>query len=197
MATKNKEKIYKLTLTAVLTALIFVLAFTPLGYLKIGVVSITFITIPVVIGAVIGGPSVGAVLGLMFGITSFIQCFGMDAFGTTLFGINPVYTAIMCLVPRILMGLLCGLIYKAFAAKHANIGTIVTSFGGGFINTVLFVGFLLLLFYNTDYIQSFGNSVIAVVSVLITINAVVEWIACTVIGSAVSIALSKAMKNRL
>lgn len=197
MATKNKEKIYKLTLTAVLTALIFVLAFTPLGYLKIGVVSITFITIPVVIGAVIGGPSVGAVLGLMFGITSFIQCFGMDAFGTTLFGINPIYTAIMCLVPRILMGLLCGLIYKAFAAKHANIGTIVTSFGGGFINTVLFVGFLLLLFYNTDYIQSFGNSVIAVVSVLITINAVVEWIACTVIGSAVSIALSKAMKNRL
>ncbi len=197
MATKNKEKIYKLTLTAVLTALIFVLAFTPLGYLKIGVVSITFITIPVVIGAVIGGPSVGAVLGLMFGITSFIQCFGMDAFGTTLFGINPVYTAIMCLVPRILMGLLCGLIYKAFAAKHANIGTIVTSFGGGFINTVLFVGFLLLLFYNTDYIQSFGNSVIAVISVLITINAVVEWIACTVIGSAVSIALSKAMKNRL
>lgn len=197
MATKNKEKIYKLTLTAVLTALIFVLAFTPLGYLKIGVVSITFITIPVVIGAVIGGPSVGAVLGLMFGITSFIQCFGMDAFGTTLFGINPIYTAIMCLVPRILMGLLCGLIYKAFAAKHANIGTIVTSFGGGFINTVLFVGFLLLLFYNTDYIQSFGNSVIAVISVLITINAVVEWIACTVIGSAVSIALSKAMKNRL
>lgn len=196
MATKNKEKIYKLTLTAVLTALIFVMAFTPLGYLKIGVVSITFITIPVVIGAIVGGPAVGAALGLMFGITSFIQCFGMDAFGTTLFGINPFYTAIMCLVPRILMGLFCGLIYKCFAAKHANVGTAITSFGGGFINTVLFVGFLLLLFYNTDYIRGFGDSVLAVISALITINAVVEWIACTVIGSAVSIALSKAVKNR-
>ena len=55
---------------------------------------------------------------------------------------------------------------------------------------------MLLLFYNSDYIQSFGNSVIAVISVLITFNAVIEWIACTVIGSAVSIALNKALKKR-
>ena len=197
MAVKNKEKIYKLSLAAVLTALIFVMAFTPLGYLKVGVVSITFLTIPVVIGAIIGGPSVGAVLGLMFGATSFIQCFGMDAFSTTLFGINPFYTAIMCFVPRILMGLFCGLIYKAFSSRnHANVGTVVTSFCGGLINTVLFVGALLLLFYNTEYIQSFGNSVIAVISALITVNAVIEWIAGTVIGSAVSIALGKALKKR-
>ena len=192
MAVKNKEKIYKLTLTAVLTALIFVMAFTPLGYLKIGTVSITFLMIPVVIGAIVGGPSVGTVLGLMFGATSFI-----DTFGTTLFGINPVYTAIMCFVPRILMGLFCGLIYKAFGKKnYIKTGTALTSFCGGFINTVLFVGALLLLFYNSDYIQSFGNSVIAVISVLITFNAVIEWIACTVIGSAVSIALNKALKKR-
>ena len=191
MAVKNKEKIYKLTLTAVLTALIFVMAFTPLGYLKIGTVSITFLMIPVVIGAIVGGPSVGTVLGLMFGATSFIQCFGMDTFGTT------VYTAIMCFVPRILMGLFCGLIYKAFGKKnYIKTGTALTSFCGGFINTVLFVGALLLLFYNSDYIQSFGNSVIAVISVLITFNAVIEWIACTVIGSAVSIALNKALKKR-
>ena len=121
----------------------------------------------------------------------------MDTFGTTLFGINPVYTAIMCFVPRILMGLFCGLIYKAFGKKnYIKTGTALTSFCGGFINTVLFVGALLLLFYNSDYIQSFGNSVIAVISVLITFNAVIEWIACTVIGSAVSIALNKALKKR-
>lgn len=198
MAVKNKEKIYKLTLTAVLSALIIVMAFVPaIGYLKIGVVSITFIMIPVVIGAILGGPSVGTVLGLVFGATSFIQCFGMDAFGTELFGINPFYTAIMCFVPRILMGLFCGLIYKGFSkTRFTELGTAVTSFCGGLFNTVLFVGFLLLLFYNTEYIQGFGNSVIAVISALITFNAIIEWIACTVIGSAVSIALNKALKNR-
>lgn len=197
MATKKKEKIYKLTLTAVLTALIFVMAFTPLGYLKIGVVSITFLTIPVIIGAIIGGPLVGAVLGLMFGATSFIQCFGLDAFGTALFGINPIFTFIMCFVPRILMGWGCGLIYKGFNLKnHGKVGAVVTSFSGGFLNTLLFVGALLLLFYNTEYIRSFGDNIIAVISALVTVNAVIEWIACTVIGSAVSVALEKALKNR-
>ncbi len=198
MAVKNKEKIYKLTLTAMLTALIFVMAFTPLGYLKIGAVSITFITIPVVIGAIVGGPSVGTVLGLMFGATSFIQCFGTDAFGMALLGESPVYTAIMCFVPRILMGFFCGLIYKAFSKKnYLKAGTAVTSFCGGFINTVLFVGFLILLFYNTPAVQALGTSVIAVITTLVTANAVIEWIACTVIGSAVSIALNKALKNRI
>lgn len=198
MAVKNKEKIYKLTLTAMLTALIFVMAFTPLGYLKIGAVSITFITIPVVIGAIVGGPSVGTVLGLMFGATSFIQCFGTDAFGMALLGESPVYTAIMCFVPRILMGFFCGLIYKAFSKKnYLKAGTAVTSFCGGFINTVLFVGFLILLFYNTPAVQALGTSVIAVITTLVTANAVIEWIACTVIGSAVSIALNKALKNKI
>lgn len=198
MAVKNKEKIYKLTLTAMLTALIFVMAFTPIGYLKIGAVSITFITIPVVIGAIVGGPSVGTVLGLMFGATSFIQCFGTDAFGMALLGESPVYTAIMCFVPRILMGFFCGLIYKAFSKKnYLKAGTAVTSFCGGFINTVLFVGFLILLFYNTPAVQALGTSVIAVITTLVTANAVIEWIACTVIGSAVSIALNKALKNRI
>lgn len=196
MARKNKEKIFKLTITAVLTALIFVMAFTPLGFLKIGPISITFIMIPVVIGAIIGGPAVGTVLGLMFGLTSFLQCFGMDAFGTTLFGINPFYTFLMCFIPRILMGLLCGLIYKLFSSKkHKNVSAVVTSLCGGLLNTVFFVGFLLLLFYNTDYIRSFGDSVIAVISVLITTNAVIEWIACTVIGGAVSAAVNRAFKK--
>ena len=46
----------------------------------------------VVIGAIILGPTAGAILGGVFGITSFIQCFGISAFGTLLFGINPVLT---------------------------------------------------------------------------------------------------------
>ncbi len=68
--------------------------------------------IPVVIGAIILGPGAGAVLGAVFGLTSFVQCFGLDTFGTTLMGIQPVYTFIMCMFPRILMGTLCGVIFK-------------------------------------------------------------------------------------
>ena len=63
----------RLVLTALLTALIIVMAFTPLGYLKAGAIEITFITIPVIIGAVLLGTVDGLFLGDVFGITRIIQ----------------------------------------------------------------------------------------------------------------------------
>ena len=82
----NKQKTYKLVLAAVFTALIIVMSFTPLGYLRVGFVSISFMTIPVALGAVLLGPAYGAYFGLLFGITSFIQCFTGDLFGAMLVG---------------------------------------------------------------------------------------------------------------
>lgn len=98
---------------ALMVAIIFVMAFTPLGYFQTMGLSITFLTVPVAVGAIILGPKGGAICGLAFGITSFMQCFGMGAFGTMLFSINPLGTAFVCIVPRLLEGLLCGLIFQA------------------------------------------------------------------------------------
>ena len=55
---ENRKKLVYLVQLALLTAIIVVMAFTPLGYLKIGLLSITFLTIPVIIGAVAMGPDV-------------------------------------------------------------------------------------------------------------------------------------------
>ena len=77
----NRKKIIALTENAMLSAIIVLMAFTPLGYLQIGPVKMTFIMIPVAVGAMTLGEKTGAFLGLVFGITSFIQCFGLDAFG--------------------------------------------------------------------------------------------------------------------
>lgn len=190
-------KTQRLVITALLTALIFVMSFTPIGYLKVGIVSITLIPIPVVIGAILCGPAYGALLGLVFGITSLIQCFGMDVFGTTLMSINPAFTVILCLIPRVIMGLFSGLIYKTLSGrlKRRLNSYAIASFSGGFLNTALFVGALVLLFGSSDYIRSFGDGIIEIIGALVTVNAVVEWIACLFIGTAVSTALSKAIKE--
>ena len=178
---------------ALLTAIELVMAFTPLGYLKIGPVSITFMAIPVAVGAIVLGPLSGAFLGLVFGLTSFSQCFGADTFGTTLLGINAFSTAFMCLVPRILMGLFAGLIFGGL--KKTTLGetggALLSSLACSIINTVLFVGSLIVLFGNTEYIKGFGDSVIAVIMALVSINTVIEAIACTIIGGAVSKAVIK------
>ena len=72
----RNEKTIKMVQMAILIAVLLVMSFTPLGYLHIGPLSISLLTIPVVIGAMLIGPGAGAVLGAVFGITSFAQCFG-------------------------------------------------------------------------------------------------------------------------
>ena len=74
--TGNFSKVQRMVILAVLIALTLVMALTPLGYLKIGALSISFLCIPIAIGATVLGPTAGLILGTLFGITSFVQCFG-------------------------------------------------------------------------------------------------------------------------
>ena len=109
---KTSKKVLFLTQTAILTAIIFLMSFTPIGYLKVGFVEITFLVIPVAVGAILLGPAVGTFLGFMFGVSSFIQCFTGSVFGAALLSINPVFTALFCVIPRTLMGFLASGIYS-------------------------------------------------------------------------------------
>ena len=77
-----------LTRVALLCAVLLLMSFTPLGYMPLGPFAVTFLTIPVIVGALTSGPAIGALLGLVFGITSFINAFS-NAMGTVLLNINP------------------------------------------------------------------------------------------------------------
>ena len=189
----------RLVLTALLTALIIVMAFTPLGYLKAGAIEITFITIPVIIGAVLLGPVGGLFLGAVFGITSFIQCFGMSTFGVALFSVSPLRTAI---VPRVLMGWLTAVIFKAVSSKDKTsfVQYLVASIAGPLLNTILFTGTLLLLFNNAPIIiqlkEQFGSTnVMAFAAAFVGVNGLIEAGVCAVLGTALCKALSVAMKK--
>lgn len=193
-----KMKTKRIVLYGLFIAIILLMAFTPIGYIKMPFVEITLITIPVIVGAVIMGPVAGLVLGTVFGLTSFAQCFGMSRFGTTLFSINPFFTFIICVVARALMGYLCGVIFKAFE-KRGN--TSVWAFGvssvaGALLNTLFFVGFLLILFGNSDYIMAMrgGANVLAFLAAFVGINGLVEAIACGIVGTAIAKALHKVTK---
>lgn len=192
----------RLVLTALLTALIIVMAFTPLGYLKAGAIEITFITIPVIIGAVLLGPVGGLFLGAVFGITSFIQCFGMSTFGVALFSVSPLHTAIVCIVPRVLMGWLTAVIFKAVSSKDKTsfVQYLVASIAGPLLNTILFTGTLLLLFNNAPIIiqlkEQFGSTnVMAFAAAFVGVNGLIEAGVCAVLGTALCKALSVAMKK--
>jgi len=198
----KKETITRLIISAIFTALIFILAFTPLGFFKTGGLSVSLLTIPVTIGAILLGPVHGAFLGAIFGMTSLIQCFGLEPFGTTLMGINPIYAIIVCLVPRILMGYLTGLVFRAFKkGKLTRIGAAITSVCAPLLNTVLFMTALILCFYNTDVIQGIvttlgAGNVFTFAILFVGINGALEVAAGLILSFPISAALYSYVSKR-
>ena len=196
----RSTKTIKMAQMAILIAIVLIMAFTPLGYLKTPGLEISLIPIVVSIGAMVIGPGAGAVLGTVFGLTSFYQCFGMSAFGAMLLSINPVFTFLVCVPTRILEGLLAGYIFKALMKvdKTKTVSYFVGGFFTAFLNTVLFVGILTVLFWNTDYLQSLntaGANAFMFFVAFVGINSVVEWLTTTVVGGVVSKAVAKVVKN--
>lgn len=85
---KTQTKTTQLTILGLMTAVLLLMAYTPLGYLNIGPLAITFNVIPVAICAITLGPAGGAAAGAVFGLTSFLQCIGVggtSAMGAVLF----------------------------------------------------------------------------------------------------------------
>lgn len=70
---KNRTNTRWLTQLALLVAVLLVMNYTPLGYLQVGPLSMSLLTIPVAIGAMTLGPVAGAILGGVFGTTSFVS----------------------------------------------------------------------------------------------------------------------------
>ena len=183
---------------ALLVGILLVMSYTPLGYLNIGPLAISLNMIPVAIAAVALGPSGGAVLGAVFGVTSCLQCIGvggLSQMGAVLFEINPLLCFAQRLIPRILAGWLAGFAYigvrKLFGSTSACFSV---GFAAALLNTVLFMGALVLFFGSTPYLQELiaGRNVIVFICAFVGINAVVELLAATFAVGAVCKALEKA-----
>lgn len=186
-----------LVLLALLSAILVVMAFTPLGYLNVGVLAITFNVIPVAIGAVTLGWKGGAILGGVFGLTSFSQCFGGSVLGTLLFGISPFKTFIQCMIPRILMGVCIGLIFALSVKliKSKSVCFAITGLFSALLNTAFYMSSLIILFGDTDFIQdkweaiAKGKNVIVFIAAFVGVNALVEALSATIITAAICTAL--------
>ena len=118
----KNEKTYELVLTALFTAIIVIMAFTPLGYIPLVVINATIIHIPVILGALFLGPKKGAFLGFVFGFTSFInntfKAVTASAFvfspvlAYNVVGVSGIFKSLyICFVPRILVGVVPYYVY--------------------------------------------------------------------------------------
>ncbi len=195
---KKVNKTQYLVELAVLIAILLVLEVTNLGMWKFGIVELTIMQVPVIIGAITMGPLAGAILGGAFGAISFWECFGKSAFGAALLGINPVYTAIICIGGRVLMGWLCGLIFKGLnkVDKSKWFSYFGASLCGALLNTLFFMTLLVVLFGQTEFILSIqeslgATSILAFVVTMVGIQGLIEAAVSCVLGGSVSKAVAR------
>ena len=189
----------QLTVLGLMIAVLVLMSYTPLGYLNIGPLAITFNMIPVAIAAIACGPLGGAVLGAVFGLTSFGQCIGIggvSAMGATLFSISPVLAFIQRFVPRFLDGWLLGYLFRWLrkVTKNTTLTGYITGFLSAFLNTVFFMVALVVLFGNTEYVKNLigGRNIIVFLCAFVGINAICEMISATILTGVISVALKKA-----
>ncbi|MBQ7288213.1 MAG: ECF transporter S component [Clostridia bacterium] len=195
----KKQSTFKMVLVALYIAIIFVLNSTPLGYIPTPTgINATTVFLPVIFAAITLGPWLGGLVGFIFGMTSFLQCFGIgavvDPLAATLFNENAFLYAVMCFVPRILMGIGVGYIFKLLNRidKTKIISYAFSSVSAVLLNTVLFLSAFNLFFSNTAFS---GTTVKTILSAVITYNGIVELVIALVVGTAVSKALVAAMRR--
>lgn len=203
---KNRGNLRSLTLTALFAAIIVVMANVPfLGYIPLGFMNATTVHIPVIIGACLLGPRCGALLGGVFGLTSLINNTMKPLITsfvfTPFYSLDPRFSGgfrslFICFVPRILIGVLAGLIFKLLKG-HA--GKVVTCAAAGFIgsmtNTILVMGSIYLL-YGNSYAAAKGmglEALFGVIMGIVGINGIPEAICAAVLCTLITPVLYRAL----
>ena len=190
---------------ALLVAVELVMKITGLGSVPIGPIYMSFLTLPVAIGAILMGPLAGAILGGVFGIASFIDAVsGASAMGGVLFQVETFKTFVLCVITRILMGVCSGIIFKAInkVLKDRTIAYSIGAISAPLLNTLFFMGFLVIAFYDTDYIQKLAHTIgatnpLTFVITLVGLQGLIEAVTCCILGTVVSKALANHLGHKM
>lgn len=186
---------------ALMAAIVIVLANTPLGMIQLPIIKATTVHIPVIIGAILLGPTAGAILGGVFGVCSLISntmaptllSFAFSPFMSTtgLVGVcKAIWVSVGC---RILIGLVAGwlwILLKKIKMNHGGyqiIALAFTGFIGSMVNTIAVMGSIYVLFA-TQYAQAKEVAIDAVWGLImgtVTASGIPEAIVAAVVVAVV------------
>jgi uncharacterized membrane protein len=133
-----QERTRKIVIIGMLSAISIFLGMTRLGFIPwVSGASLTIMQVPVIIGAVLEGPVVGFVIGLVFGVFSLIQAAVAPTGPADVWFTNPL----LSILPRLFIGPVAWLIYRGI--KRWEIPALIAAgIGGSLTNTVLVLGMI-------------------------------------------------------
>ncbi|WP_220729384.1 ECF transporter S component [Apilactobacillus zhangqiuensis] len=144
-----RNKAYRMNILSVFIAIIIVQTSIPgLGNIPIGPLSVTIIPITVALAAIILGTKDGSIIGGIWGLITFVRAFWWP---TSPLAIYVFTNPLVSILPRILVGLVAGLIFKRLYKpnKPYRMYMSITGFVSSLVNTVVLLG-LVYAFYRGD-----------------------------------------------
>jgi uncharacterized membrane protein len=178
----------QITVIGMLSAISIILGATGLGFIPIPPVKATIMHVPVIIGAILEGPIVGAMVGLIFGIFSIVQSITSPTPLSFIF-LNPLVSVL----PRVLIGFTSYYTYKAIKTNFKSLNIGIAAAIGSLTNTCGVLGMMYLI-YLQPYAKGLNISVGAakkgIAAVAVT-NGTPEAILSVIITIAVVTAVNK------
>lgn len=169
----RNKKTQIIAIQALFLALLCILVFTPFGFIPLGPIKATIVHIPVIFMGITLGKKQGSISGFMMGCASLIS--NTFSPGLISFAFSPfitignihggIFSLIICFIPRIILGLLAGIIGENINDKNkASILALLDSL----IHSILVLA-MIVIFFKQEYSLATG----------ISINLVIKTIAIT------------------
>ncbi len=205
----NREKIRTLTQFSILLALEAVICFTPLGSVPIGPMVATLMHIPVIITAIMLGIRAGALMGFFSGLFSFLIWTFMPPTPPLAFVFTPFYSAgdfqgnawslVICFVPRILIGVVAGAVYRLCVKKNVNsvLSCVLGGVLGSVTTTVLVLGGI-YLFFGQNYAVANGveySALLSAIAFVAATNGAAEAVIAGIVSPGICIPLNKLLRR--
>lgn len=172
------SKSRQITYFAVLTALTIVLQLVG-NTARIGIVTLNFSLVPIVLSGLLLGVWYGAALGAITGFIILLNngVLGADGFTNVLFATDPVVIILVCILKTAVAGAVCALIYRALKNKNEYLGVFLSSASVPIVNSGLFaVGMFLIIpsLIKAGFMTEGDNAFSVVVLGFIGLNFVFE-----------------------
>ncbi|UQS85603.1 ECF transporter S component [Apilactobacillus apisilvae] len=121
-----------------------------IGNIPIGPLSITIIPITIIVAAILLGSKEGSILGLIWGLITFVRAFWWPTSPLAVFVlVNPLISVL----PRILVGFVSGIFYHRLINFRINKNLLMVFSGviGSLVNTILVLSLIYLFYRNNSF----------------------------------------------
>jgi uncharacterized membrane protein len=191
---RGRLGIRQMTIIGMLSAVSIVLGATGYGFIPLPMAKATILHIPVIVGAVLEGPMVGAAIGFFFGMFSLIQNYIAPS---SIF--SPAFqNPIVSVLPRILIGITSYYAYKFMLGKNETLKVGAGAVIGTITNTFVVLTMIYLLYPNLAFLKpgAGSNSAAKIIYGIALTNGIPEVVVGAVITVPVVMALKKIKNNR-